>query len=112
MAIDRAEVRRIAHLARLALEEEEVDRRARERSAILGHLEALKAVEVSAVEPLAIAAERSDPLREDRSDACDPLLDPPESFAPEWRDGFFLLPRLPALDADALDAEEGPEAGS
>jgi Asp-tRNA(Asn)/Glu-tRNA(Gln) amidotransferase C subunit len=30
-----------------------------------------------------------------------------EEVAPDWRDGFFVVPRLAALDADALAAEGG-----
>lgn len=107
MPIGRDEVTHIARLARLALAAGEVDRMTRELSAILDHFAAIRALDVSDVEPLAIAAERAEPLRDDVTERCDPLLAPPEELAPEWRDGFFLLPRLPALDADAL--EEGPE---
>jgi aspartyl-tRNA(Asn)/glutamyl-tRNA(Gln) amidotransferase subunit C len=112
MPIDRSEVKRIARLARLALDEAEVDRMAHELSSILAHFEALRGVDLEGVEPLAIAADRADPLRDDEPGTCDPLLDRPESLAPEWRDGFFLLPRLPALDAESLEAEEDPGATS
>lgn len=80
---------------------------ARELSSILSHFEAIRGVDLERVEPLAIAADRADPVREDRSGTCDPLLEPPEALAPEWREGFFLLPRLPGLDADADASGEG-----
>lgn len=111
MAIDRGEVKGIAKLAHLALEEGEVERMARELSSILSYVEQIGGLDLEGVEPLAIAAERSDPLREDREGECDPLLQPPESLAPEWRAGFFLLPRLPALDAEAMElGGEGEDA--
>lgn len=105
MPIDSDAVKRIAKLAHLALDDAEVASMAKELSAILAYVEAIREVDLDGVEPLAIAAERSDPLREDDPAACDPLLDPPQALAPEWRDGFFLLPRLPALDAEAMELE-------
>ena len=36
-------------------------------------------------------------LREDRVDPI-PLARPPADLAPEFRDGFFLVPRLPGMD--------------
>lgn len=110
MAIDSAAVKRIAKLAHLALDEAEIERVAKELSAILAYVEAIRELDLDGVAPLAIAAERSDPLRDDTPDACDPLLDPPQALAPEWRDGFFLLPRLPALDAEALELEGEADA--
>lgn len=106
MAIDRPDVQRIAKLARLALDDEEVERMTRDLASILSYVERIRELDLGGVEPLAIAAERSDPLREDDPDRCDPLLDPPAALAPEWEDGFFLLPRLPALDSEELGADE------
>ena len=61
-----------------------------------------EAVTASAVEErLARAA----PLRDDRIDS-DPLDRKLEALAPDWHEGFFVLPRLPALDADARDGED------
>lgn len=109
MAIDPGDVERIARLSRLALEPGERDRMARELSAILAYVEQVRSLDLEGVEPLAIAAERSDPLRDDREGTSDPLSEPPAALAPEWRDGFFLLPRLPALDAEALELGEEEE---
>lgn len=110
MPIDADAVKRIAKLAHLALDDAEVASMAKELSAILAYVEAIREVDLDGVEPLAIAAERSDPLREDDPAACDPLLDPPQALAPEWRDGFFLLPRLPALDAEAMELDGEDDA--
>lgn len=91
MAVTRDEVLRIAELARLELDGSRVDELARELSAILGHIEVLAGVDTGK----ALAEEHggSTPLRED-SGQCDPLLHPIESFAPEMKRGFFLVPRL------------------
>jgi hypothetical protein len=46
---------------------------------------------------VSVAADKSSPLRPDLpgSDALDM---PPSSFAPEWREGFFTVPRLSSHD--------------
>lgn len=49
MAISSDEVRHIAHLARVALTEEEVERFQHELSTILGHCEALSAIDTDGV---------------------------------------------------------------
>jgi aspartyl/glutamyl-tRNA(Asn/Gln) amidotransferase C subunit len=114
MAIGRDEVRHVARLARLRLDDAEVERMTRELSSILDHFEAIRDLPVEDTPPLAIAAERADPLRPDEPGTSDPLCDPPSAMAPEWADGFFLLPRLPALEVEAVEgaaAEEGDEVG-
>ena len=52
MSVDSATVRRIAHLARIAVEDAEVERLRGELNAILAFVEELSAVDVSGVEPL------------------------------------------------------------
>lgn len=97
--VDEEEVRRIADLARLELEEDEVRRLAGELSALLEELDRLRELP-------------TDPLDEEegtlrlRPDAppSEPLARGPETFAPDWRDGFFVLPRL-----EAMEEEPGPD---
>ncbi len=52
MSVDQATVRRIAHLARIAVSDEEVPRLQGEINAILGFVEQLAAVDVEGVEPM------------------------------------------------------------
>ena len=52
MSVDSALVRRIAHLARIKVEEAEVERLRSELNAILAFVEELSAVDVLGVEPL------------------------------------------------------------
>jgi aspartyl-tRNA(Asn)/glutamyl-tRNA(Gln) amidotransferase subunit C len=98
MAIAREELERIAGLARLELSEDEAERLTRDCGAILDYFQTLRelALDDVADESPAGAA----PLREDRAGA-DRLLRPLRELAPAWRDGFFVLPRLPAMDAGA-----------
>ena len=52
------------------------------------------------------ALENPASLREDSLD-CDPLERRLDEIAPAWREGYFVLPRLPALDLGALDEDDG-----
>ena len=53
MSLDTATVRRIASLARIRLEEEEVGRMQAELNGILGWIEQLQAVDTDGIEPMA-----------------------------------------------------------
>lgn len=98
MSVSREEVLRIAALARIAVPTDRVDGLAGELTGILGHMEVLANVQADA--PSAEA--KGMPLARDEGPAV-PLDAPRESFAPEMRDGFFLVPRLHTHD----DAAEG-----
>ena len=65
MSLDTATVRRIASLARIRLEEEEVGRMQAELNGILGWIEQLQAVDTTGVEPMAGAGAVSLRMRED-----------------------------------------------
>ena len=52
MSVDAATVRRIAHLARIAVAEDEVEHLRRELNAILAFVEQLSEVDVEGVEPM------------------------------------------------------------
>ena len=88
MAVTLDDVRHIATLARLGLDDE----RAQALVAELNHMDVLAQVDTSNIEPATGAGEGL-PLR---PDTCPPiqLERPRESFAPAMRDGFFLVPRL------------------
>ncbi|HEY7878104.1 MAG TPA: Asp-tRNA(Asn)/Glu-tRNA(Gln) amidotransferase subunit GatC [Gemmatimonadaceae bacterium] len=102
MAVTRDDVMHIASLARLAIGEERVPELVSQLNAILAHMEVLQQVDTSGVSVGAAVGLERMPLREDAGPPI-PLLRPRESFAPEMRDGFFLVPRL----ATHEDAEEG-----
>lgn len=105
MAVTERDVRHIAELARLGLDPARVGQLVGELNGILAHMEELSAVDAAryaALDPLHDAAL---PLRADAGPA-DTLLRPREAFAPEMRDGFFLVPRL-ATHEDG-EAEDSP----
>lgn len=90
MALTIEEVEHVAHLARLRLSAEELEKMRTDLSAILDHIDMLKEVDVSGVAP---TAQVTDLLNVMRDDATRPSL-PREDVlanAPEQRDGMFRV---------------------
>lgn len=106
--VDEGEVRRIAGLARLELEEDEVERLAEEMGRILDHVDELREVVLDdhrePEPPPELDGEPPDPASDARPTlrpdvpSPDPMAAGPERAAPDWRDGFFVVPRLPAME--------------
>lgn len=93
MSVDSATVRRIAHLARIAIEDSEVARLQGELNAILSFVETLSEVDVEGVEPLTSALpmqmkKRSDVVT-DGGIAEDILANAPVS-----EDHYFVVPKV------------------
>ncbi len=96
MNVTAEEVRRIAGLARLSLAEDRVAHLARELSGILKHVEVLQGVPLPDEEGVE-GAEST--VGRDPALPPDPLEDGAlATLAPDFREGFFALPRLAALD--------------
>lgn len=93
MSVTRGEVKHIAHLARISVPDERLDALAAELSSILGHMDVLEKVKTKEVEPATGAGSGGTPLRKDSGPPI-PLELPPQSAAPEMKDGFFIVPRL------------------
>lgn len=93
MAVSREDVRHIAELARLSVSADEADALMTQLNSILSHMEALAAVDTAGLAPVSGVGSGGTPLRKDSGNAI-PLQYPISSFAPEMRDGFFLVPRL------------------
>ncbi len=91
--IDTGQVHEIARLARLRLTDDEVARMARELDAILTHIEELRQIDTSAVEPMTHAVPFDCPMRDDR---VGPMLEVDEALAnaPRREEGFFAVPRV------------------
>jgi len=91
--IGRAEVERIAALARLSLADAEAERLAAELEAILGYAEQLAALDTTGVEPTSHPVELATPLRED---VPEPPLDPDLALAnaPEREGSAFVVPKV------------------
>ncbi|WP_363348096.1 Asp-tRNA(Asn)/Glu-tRNA(Gln) amidotransferase subunit GatC [Methylocystis echinoides] len=93
MSVDSAVVRRIAHLARIAVEEKEVERLRGELNAILSFVETLGEVNVEGVEPIASVLPMQMKKRVDVvSDGgiADDIL----ANAPAREDHYFVVPKV------------------
>lgn len=93
MAVDADTVKRVAHLARIAVDEATAGRLVGELNAIIGFVEQLGEVDVSGVEPMTAVIDTAPRTREDAvtDGGCrDAVL----ANAPEAEDGFFLVPKV------------------
>jgi aspartyl-tRNA(Asn)/glutamyl-tRNA(Gln) amidotransferase subunit C len=92
-SLDRKAVAKVASLARLALEEAELDRMTRELSGIVGFVSTLAEIDTTSVEPLAHPLESKNVFRED---AVKPSLprDQALAAAPKHDGECFLVPAV------------------
>jgi aspartyl-tRNA(Asn)/glutamyl-tRNA(Gln) amidotransferase subunit C len=93
MSVDADTVRRIAHLARIAVAEDEVEHLRGELNAILAFVEQLSEVNVDGVEPMTSVLpmemrQRTDTVTD--GGIRDDLLE----NAPATEEGFFLVPKV------------------
>ncbi|MEM7695035.1 MAG: Asp-tRNA(Asn)/Glu-tRNA(Gln) amidotransferase subunit GatC [Pseudomonadota bacterium] len=93
MSVTTETVRRVAHLARIKVDEAEADRLTGELNAILGFVERLNAVDIEGVEPMTSAVDTA--LRQ-RADGVNDGGNPDAVLknAPDADDGFFLVPKV------------------
>lgn len=99
MSVTPEEVRRIAGLAHLVLPDDVTERLTRELNAILAHVAALPAAEGAEKSGASLGPSKA-PERRPGEAEPDPLRRPLESFAPELREGLFVVPRLKALQEE------------
>ena len=98
MSVTRADVVKIAALARLELGEAELERLTTELNGILGHVDQLTSLDL--VETSDLTPQVRTPLPATRAKSAekpDALDRPPMSFAPDWRENFFVVPPLPGM---------------
>ncbi|HEX4298929.1 MAG TPA: Asp-tRNA(Asn)/Glu-tRNA(Gln) amidotransferase subunit GatC [Devosia sp.] len=93
MAVDAQTVRRIGRLARIRIEESEVEKYQGELNAILGFVEQLDEVDVAGVEPMTSVTPMQLRRREDKvSDGG--YADKIVANAPLTEDNFFMVPKV------------------
>ena len=93
MSIDAATVRRIAHLARIAVEDGEVEHLRGEINAILAFVEQLQEVDVAGVEPMTSVTPMQMKKRQDEvTDGG--IADAIVANAPATQDHYFLVPKV------------------
>ena len=93
MSVDPATVKRVAHLARIRVTDEEIEAFGGELNAILGFVEQLNEVDVSGVEPmtsvLPMAMRKRPDEVTDGGRAADIVANAPAS-----EDNFFVVPKV------------------
>ena len=93
MSVDAATVRRIAHLARIAVAEDEVEHLKDEINAMLAFVEQLQAVNVDGIEPMTSVTPMAMKKRRDmvtNGNDAEAVL----KNAPRSDDNFFLVPKV------------------
>jgi aspartyl-tRNA(Asn)/glutamyl-tRNA(Gln) amidotransferase subunit C len=93
MAVDTDTVRRVAHLARVAVAEDDLADLRRELNAMLAFVEQLADVDVAGIEPMTSVTPMAMKMRDDRVNdgniAADVLAN-----APAREDHFFVVPKV------------------
>ncbi len=93
MSVDADTVRRIAHLARIAVAESEIDHLKDEINGMLAFVDQLKEVNVEGVEPMTSVTPMTMKMRHDAvTDGND--AEAVLQNAPQTDDGFFLVPKV------------------
>jgi aspartyl-tRNA(Asn)/glutamyl-tRNA(Gln) amidotransferase subunit C len=93
MSVDAATVRRIAHLARIAVAEDEVEHLRGELNAMLAFVEQLSEVDVTGVEPMTSVTPIVMKMRTDVvTDGG--IAEQIVQNAPETDDNYFLVPKV------------------
>lgn len=93
MSVDAATVRRIAHLARIAVKESEVPHLQGELNAMLAFVEQLSEVDVEGVEPMTSVTPMEMKKRPDVVSDGE-IADDIVRNAPETQGHFFLVPKV------------------
>jgi len=103
VAVSLDDVRHIAALARLSLDDDHAPTIVAELNSILAHMEVLSQVDTQRLEEVVGVGAAGAPLRRDEGPPI-AMVCTPDAFAPRMQHGFFLVPRLAT--------HEDPEATS
>lgn len=93
MSLSEQEVRKIAHLARLRIEEDDIPNYAQNLSRIIDFVDQLEQADTSDVEPMAHPLDKAQPLRPDVVTETD-QRDEYQKNAPKVEAGLYLVPRV------------------
>lgn len=93
MALERSDVEKIAHLARLGLAEGDLPRTTQTLNNILGLIDAMQAVDTDGVAPLAHPLETTQCLRADVVTE-ENHRDRYQAVAPAVENGLYLVPKV------------------
>lgn len=93
MSLKPEDVKKIAHLARLNVSDEDMSKYTQQLSNILHFIEQLNSADTSKVEPLAHPLELSQRLRDDAITEYD-LREKFQRIAPQVEAGLYLVPKV------------------
>lgn len=93
MSLTLDDVKRIAHLARIEVSEDEAIGYLSQLSSILGLVEEMQAVDTSGIEPMAHAQDVALRLREDAASEAN-RRDAYQVVAPQVEAGLYLVPKV------------------
>jgi aspartyl-tRNA(Asn)/glutamyl-tRNA(Gln) amidotransferase subunit C len=93
MALERCDVEKIAHLARIGLNEADISSTTATLNNILGLIDQMQAVDTSGVEPLAHPLETTQRLRPDVVSESN-QREAYQAIAPAVEAGLFLVPKV------------------
>jgi aspartyl-tRNA(Asn)/glutamyl-tRNA(Gln) amidotransferase subunit C len=91
--ISREEVQHVARLARLHLNDEELERMREQLAAILAYVDKLRELDVEGVEPTSHAVPMVNVMRDDENTPCLPQ-EAALANAPDRAGEFFRVPRI------------------
>ncbi|PSH67781.1 Asp-tRNA(Asn)/Glu-tRNA(Gln) amidotransferase GatCAB subunit C [Phyllobacterium brassicacearum] len=93
MSVDISTVKRVAHLARIAVSEDDATRMTGQLNAILGFVEQLNEVNVEGVEPMTSVTPMAMKKRQDQVNDGDKAADIVAN-APIHEENFFVVPKV------------------
>jgi aspartyl-tRNA(Asn)/glutamyl-tRNA(Gln) amidotransferase subunit C len=93
MSLTTADVKRIAHLARIEVSDDEAESTLQKLSGILGLIEQMQSVDTQGIVPMSHSQDVAQRLREDIVTETDQraLF---QSIAPSVEDGLYLVPKV------------------
>ena len=93
MALERSDVEKIAHLARLGLNDADIPQNTATLNNILGLIDAMQAVDTNGIEPLAHPLEATQRLRADVVTESN-HREAYQAIAPAVENGLYLVPKV------------------
>ena len=93
MSLDSTEVKKIAHLARLAIDENDIPQYAHNLSNILHLVEQMNAVDTTHVSPMAHPLDEHQRLRDDMVSETN-QREHFQTVAPQIENGLYLVPKV------------------
>ena len=93
MSLSTADVQKVAHLARLAMNDTEIEAARSQLSGIFQLIEEMQAVDTKGIEPMSHAQDLSQRLREDKVTETN-QRELFQSTAPQVESGLYLVPQV------------------